>query len=351
MRIALIAAAFGLVLSGACDRPREPFHSERLLAMATWVELVFEAPDPERAAAVVADVERMLRSFERDYYAWADGELAHLNAALARGERLRVDPKLAALLLAAREYGERSGRTFDPAVGDIVELWGFHSEAAPPQPPPSAADVAAWVGRDTGIRHLTIAADGTIAAARPPGKLDLGGIAKGEAVDRILAQLSAAGVSDALVNAGGDVRVSGSRGGRAWRIGIQKPRGDGILGLVALASGEAVFTSGDYERFFEVDGQRMHHIIDPATGFPVGHTQAVTVIADGGVAADAAATALLVAGPERWLAVAKNLGVSHALRVDATGAIEMTASMRDRFQALGSADTDIIAASSKGGSH
>jgi len=183
-------------------------------------------------------------------------------------------------------------------------------------------------------------------AAAPAARrytLDLGGIAKGAAVDAVVAELESAGIAPALVNAGGDLRVIGTRPDRRWRIGIQAPRGDGLLGVIELDAGEAAFTSGDYERYYELDGQRLHHIIDPRTGYPVTHTRAVTVIAADGTTADAAATALFVAGPE-WQRLAAALGVTAALRVDAGGSIEMTAEMRDRFQASAANESDIIAA-------
>jgi thiamine biosynthesis lipoprotein len=172
--------------------------------------------------------------------------------------------------------------------------------------------------------------------------IDLGGIAKGRALDRILAELDTAGIEHALVNTGGQVRVLGSRDGRPWRVGIRAPRAEAILGIVELQSGESVSTSGDYERYYDHAGKRMHHILDPRTGYPVTHTQAVTVVASDGTLADAASTALFVAGPEKWRDMAQALGVARALRVDASGEIQMTAAMRDRFQSDGDADSPII---------
>ena len=119
-----------------------------------------------------------------------------------------------------------------------------------------------------------------------------------------------------------------------------------MIGIIELGSHEAAFTSGDYERFFEYAGQRMHHLLDPKTGRPATHTQALTVLANDPVLADAAATALFIAGPERWRGIAENLGISEVLRIDADGTIEMTAAMSARIQ-LSAANHDIIAGSSR----
>jgi thiamine biosynthesis lipoprotein len=254
-----------------------------------------------------------------------------------------VTPALADLLRTAQRYSAQSNGAFDPGVGALVELWGFHNDTAAPSEPPDPAVIAAWVARDDGIRNLEIAPDGTVTRAHGEAfMIDLGGIAKGRALDRVIAELDTAGIEHALVNTGGQVRVLGSRDGRPWRVGIRAPRAEAILGIVELQSGESVSTSGDYERYYDHAGKRMHHILDPRTGYPVTHTQAVTVVAADGTLADAASTALFVAGPEKWRDMAQALGVALALRVDASGEIQMTAAMRDRFQSDGDADSPII---------
>jgi thiamine biosynthesis lipoprotein len=338
-----VALALAGLLLGACSPPEERFHAERIVAMGTFVDVVVEVPDPAHRTALVRDIQAFLRRFERDYYAWADGELARLNQSLERGEALRVTPELADLLRATQRYSEQSNGALEPGIGALVELWGFHDGAATPGVPPDPAAIAAWVERDTGVRNLEIAPDGTVTRPRGPAfMLDLGAVGKGAALDHIVTMLRAAGVVNALINTGGNVRVLGTRDGRPWRIGIRAPRADTILGVVELASGESIATSGDYERFYDYAGKRMHHILDPRTGYPVTHTQATTVVAADGTLADAASTALFVAGPEEWREVAQALGVAMVLRVDASGEIDVTPAMRDRLQTDGYSDSPII---------
>jgi thiamine biosynthesis lipoprotein len=333
----------GLALGACAPGPDDRYHTERIVAMGTLVDVIAEVPDPTLRAELLRDIDTLLREFERDYYAWADGELARLNEGIGRGDAVRVTPALADLLRVAKRYSELSDGAFEPGVGALVELWGFHNGSAAPSGPPDPAAIAAWLGRDGGVRNLEIAPDGTVTRAHGEAfMLDLGGIAKGTALDRIIAQLRAAGVQRALVNTGGQVRVLGSRDGRPWRVGIRAPRAEAVLGVVELQGGESVSTSGDYERYYDHAGKRMHHILDPRTGYPVTHTRAVTVIAADGTLADAASTALFVAGPKEWRDIAQALGVASALRVDASGEIEMTAPMRDRFQSDGDPDSPII---------
>jgi thiamine biosynthesis lipoprotein len=306
----------------------EGWIEERRYAMGTTVDTIYISRADDRRLR--ADIDAHLQRYGVDYYAWADGELGRLNAALSRGEVFTASPQLADLLERARDLSTRSGGFFDPGVGELVEAWGFHSADSAPQAP-SAALLARWADARRGIADLHIA--GNRISAAEPLVVDLGGIAKGEVVDRLLERFAAAGVADVLIDAGGDVRVLGSRSERAWTIGIQAPRErSGLLGAIPLNDGEAAFTSGDYERFFDSDDGRRHHLLDPRSGMPATHTQAVTVVADNGALADAAATAVFVAGPEHWREVAAAMGVDHVLRVGADGAVEMTPPMRERVR-------------------
>ena len=331
----LLAAV--LVISACSQSPQ--LVERRVYAMGTWVDLAVVAA-PETAAAALDEAAAFLRRFETDYYAWAaDGELVRLNRALADGRAAIVSPEMAALLAEAKRLSAASGGAFDPGVGALVELYGFHDAAVEPRAP-APDELGAWLAAGASIQALEI--DGLRVAARRPMLLDLGGIAKGAAVDRIVELLASRGITAALVNAGGDLRVLGRRGDRPWRIGIQSPRADLVLGTIELEDGEAAFTSGDYERFVELGGERLHHILDPRTGRPASGTQGVTVIARDGVSADAAATALFVAG-DAWAEVADALDVDAVLRVDASGKVEATEAMRRRLAAGAAEQRDVVA--------
>lgn len=322
----------GLLLA-ACSQEPPRLIGARVLAMATWVDLEIDIADPARARATLQDAEQLLRAVERDYYAWAaDGELARLNAAIARGQSMPVSPALGELLLRSRALAAATHGLFDPGIGALVELWGFHFAPGADWQPPAPQALEAWLARPATIQSLELR-DGQASSNDTHLKLDLGGVAKGFVVDRLITMLRSAGAASALVNAGGDLRVLGRHGDRPWRIGIRDPRGSGVLQVLSLHDGEAAFTSGDYERYVERDGRRWHHILDPTTGRPTQHTAAVTVVTTDGTTADAAATALLVAGPDRWRSLARELGVDSVLRVDSDGSVQMTARMRARITA------------------
>lgn len=364
-----IAVGLALLLASACRPADDGLASYRLVAMATWVDLSLPHGATARQPGLIASIERELGRFERNYYAWGDGELAALNRALTETGHGEASDELAAVLSAAQEIARTTDRAFDPGVGPLVELWGFNSgERSDAETQGERSDAEATgergdaggasrgVSPDAGAIATALAASGSILdlvidgtridVADGVGRrftLDLGGIAKGVAVDRIVELLESRDIAPALVNAGGDLRVVGMRPDRPWRIGVAATRGDGVLGIIELEPGEAAFTSGDYERYFEQDGERLHHILDPRTGYPATRTQGLTVIAHDGTEADAAATALFVAGDD-WREMARTLGIDAVLRVDAEGRIEMTAAMRERFQVGAEAGLDIIAA-------
>ncbi|MFL2546267.1 MAG: FAD:protein FMN transferase [Candidatus Rariloculaceae bacterium] len=313
--------------------------------MATWVDLYIRGIDSASSAAAIAATEDLLRRYERDYYAWTPGELADINAAIRRGEASLVSEAMADLLTEAQRLSERSDGLFEAGLGRLVELWGFHSSTETRQQPPDPDEIEALLG--PGSRIASIRIDNLRVTSQSPGLiLDLGGIAKGAAVDAVISELRERRIENALVNAGGDLRVIGYAGGetgeRSWRVGIRHPRKQELLGVLELADGDAAFTSGDYERFYDHDGARAHHILDPRTGYPVAHTQAVTVVATNGTLADVAATTLFVAGPDRWRELARSLDIEAVMRVDASGEVELTEAMRERLTQANGGDSDIM---------
>lgn len=303
------------------------------LAMGTTVSISVAGPTPDTLTETLGAVEARMQELGREWYPWTpdgSGELARLNAAFAAGETLEVSTELAALLAEAKALAAASGGRFDPAVGALVELWGFADGIPDDVSLPDPRQIEEWAqqrptyadlvieGRQVGSRHSAL-------------KLDLGAIAKGHIVDLATMQLKTQGIVNALIVAGGHVRALGSAPERAWRVAIQDPRRPDALGWIELADGESVDTSGDYERYAESAGRRIHHLLDPRTGQPPAHTAAITVVAASGTLADAAATALFIAGPDEWQQVARDLGIRSVLRVDTSGHMEITHAMAERL--------------------
>ncbi|MDY6956178.1 MAG: FAD:protein FMN transferase [Pseudomonadota bacterium] len=316
-----------LVLAG-CGRSSDPVEAE-IYAMGTLVQITIYGMAPDHAAGVIDRSEAWLQRFGRDAWAFGDGELARLNAALARGTCAVVSDDLAQLIERARKLRMASAGDFDPAVGALVALWGFdRAPRDPARPFPEAPTIAALLPLPS-MDAVHVSADGTVCGPRGLA-IDLGGIGKGYAVDRLIDELARQGVATALVNAGGNLKTLGQLPQRGWRIGIRDPYRNGVMGTLSLDAGEAVSTSGDYERMFEYAGRRYHHLLDPRTGYPVRGLHAVTVVDPDAARADSASTALFVAGPDGWRQVAARMGITRVLVVREDGTVEMTSAMAER---------------------
>jgi thiamine biosynthesis lipoprotein len=166
-------------------------------------------------------------------------------------------------------------------------------------------------------------------------QLDLGGYAKGYALDRAAVILRKQGIHNALVNIGGNVLALGQRGKRPWRVGLQHPRKPGALAALELHDGEAIGTSGDYQRYFELDGKRYCHLIDPRSGYPAQGVQAATVLTRGpraGVLSDAVSKPLFIAGVDGWRVAAAQMNLHEAMLVDGQGNIHLTAALQKRLE-------------------
>jgi thiamine biosynthesis lipoprotein len=231
---------------------------------------------------------------------------------------VRVDADTLAMLLLAKKYHNLSAGAFDVTIGPVMDLWGF-TETNPRVPAPLLI-VESLVLVDN--ESLVVNAQERTAYLQKAGmKLDLGALAKGYATEKALQVLEKHGVKKALIDAGGNIRVLGTNARNApWRIGIKDPRkADALVAIVALTDAVAV-TSGDYYRFFEADGKRYHHILDPRSGYPASENMSVTVVTKDAALADVLSTALFVLKGEEAVTLAEKLGVDLFL-VSAEGRI------------------------------
>ena len=327
----LAVLALALLLAG-CGRER--LHQQESYVFDTRVELLTWDASEDKARAAMAEVLREFDRLHRAYHAWEPSELTALNTAIAAGQsEISVSPELAAMLADAKRLAATGDELFNPALGQLIALWGFHTDSFTPHRP-DPARLAALVAARPQMADLTIAGN-TVTSRNPAVQLDLGGYGKGYALDRAAAILKAHGVGNALINIGGNVLALGSKGEAPWRVGIQHPREPRPLASLPLRDGEAIGTSGDYQRFFEMDGERYCHLLDPRSGRPARGTQAVTVLITprpgAGTLSDAASKPAYLGG-EAWRDYARRFGIDHALRVDADGRIQVTRALHDRLQ-------------------
>lgn len=301
----------------------------------TRVQLTLHGVDEAQAGPAVAEVLREFTRLHHSLHAWQPSELSALNHALAAGQSYTVTPELAGLLREAQQWSHLSNGLFDPALGGLVALWGFHSDTFESRLPDPTA-LAAWQAAAPSMADVHLAGT-TVRSTSPAVQFDFGGFAKGYALDRAADILRQHGIHHALINIGGNVLALGTKGDRPWRVGVQHPRDNGPLAVLPLYDGEAIGTTGDYQRYFELDGQRYAHVLDPRTGYPARASQSLTVLvpprADAGRVSDMASKPAFIAG-DAWLAQLRALGLEHGLRVAADGRVEISRALRLRVQTL-----------------
>ncbi len=228
--------------------------------------------------------------------------VARLNAAAGNGDYVKLGQHAVNVLSASSRYYEESDGAFNPAVGPLVEAWGFFRGVGAGRFPPDAYVISTNMAL-CNFRDVELGNDGMARLAKAGMRLDFGAIAKGYAVDVAYARMADAGYTDYLVNLGGNMRCAGTRDsdGGAWRVAVRNPLKeleDEPLGMLMLTNGMAVATSGNYEQHYEYEGRRYSHIIDPRTGEPANGVAQVTVVANTAMDADALSTTCFVLGAE-----------------------------------------------------
>ena len=247
----------------------EPCAQQTVFCMDTVMDIQIWGNDRQQA---LEDVVQMLQRLEKT---WSATDETSLLSALNRGEG-SPDSAQQALLDQALALQEKTGGAFDPKLGSVIALWGFYDDS-----------------------HQVPDSD-ELEKANLEEKWDLGAIVKGYAGSQIAKLLESYDVDRAIVNLGGNVQTYGNKpDGQKWKVGIQNPEGGDALGVLSVSGSMAVVTSGDYQRYFEKDGVRYHHILSPETGLPADSgLRSVTVICADGTMADALSTALFVMGLE-----------------------------------------------------
>lgn len=269
----------------------------------------------ERAIEMMTGLDSALNIYE------SESEMAKVNQSAGKNP-MTVSADTFAIISEALEIAELTGGAYNPAIGPLVELWRISQEKGTlPQPAEIQALLPLTDFRAVALDEST----STVFLPVEGMRLDLGGIAKGFAVERAVSILKDAGIESAKVAAGGNVYAIGSKqDGSPWRIGIRNPKKQNeIVGYVELKD-QGIDTSGDYERFFEIDGNTYGHILDPSTGYPPKGVISCSIVADRPTLADALATATFLMGQEKGLPMLEAMSAVEGMIIDEAGTLHMT---------------------------
>ena len=326
-------------LAGCQPEPQTFQHSS--LSFGTLIDTSIYGTDSALAEQAFRELDEDFKQLHTSWSPWVAGSLMRMNNLLPSGGFFSADPSVLELIKASIPISEASNHLYNPTIGKLINLWQFHKHDDPDIHPPDAEKIKQLVEANPQLSDLEIKGI-RIRSHNPAVQLSFGAFAKGYGIDIGIKHLQSLGIKNAILNAGGDLKVIGRHGDRPWRIAIRHPRKPGMIATLDARDGEAVFTSGDYERFYMYKGKRYHHILDPRTGYPATASQSVTVIHNNAALADAAATALFIAGPEQWYDMAKKLGLEYVMLIDADGKVHVSPKMQQRLQFNEAAPTLIV---------
>lgn len=293
---------------------------EAIMGTAISVELWADKPDLGEQAmdAVMAEMHRIDRAMSPHR---ADSELSRINRDAAQ-RPVPLSAEMLALLTRAQCLSGLSQGAFDISFASAGQLYDYRLGVAP--------DDQALRQASALIDYRQLLLDpvaGTLRFGRPGMRIDLGGFAKGHAVNNAVALLKSLGIAHAMVAAGGDSQLLGDRRGRPWNIAIRDPRRTADVVAVLPLQDVAISTSGDYERFFERDGVRHHHLIDPRTGASPHELRSVTILANDGLTSEALSKTVFVMGLQRGMALVESLNEVDAVVVDAQGTLHCSSGL------------------------
>ena len=284
--------------------------------MGTRVSVDLWADDETRGRELVALVMEDYRRIDREMSTYKpESEISRVNDHAAEMP-IAVSGELFSLIEVSQELSAASHGAFDITYDSVGYLYDFHEHKHP-----SDGEISEHLGA-VDYRHVILDAEArTVRFTQPGVRINLGGIAKGYTVEHAARLLREKGVEHALLNAGGDTRVIGDRRGKPWIIAMQHPRDSSKIVTKLPIEDEAFSTAGDYERFFEEDGHRYHHIINPSTGRPTEGILTVAVLGPDGTMTDGLDTAIFVLGVEKGLELIKHYPDYETIIVDSTGKV------------------------------
>jgi thiamine biosynthesis lipoprotein len=316
----LLSLMIALLFAAAPARAEWFFREEAIMGTRVAVELWSE--DAALATrAMEAVIAEMRRTDELMSTYKPESQLSAVNAHAFEGP-VEVDPEIIEVVTRSFDFSRMSAGAFDVTYASVGYLYDYRARQRPSGEQVTAALPA--------VDYRQVQVDSkrnTIRFLRPGMRIDLGGIAKGYAVDRSIEILRELGIEHAMVNAGGDTRLLGDRRGKPWIVGVRDPRNEGRMVTRLPLENEAISTSGDYERYFEEDGVRYHHILVPGTGEVARAVRSATIIGPDATLTDGLSTTVFVLGVERGMELVSRLPGVEAVIVDKDGRIFYSAGL------------------------
>jgi len=323
LKVVNVIWAITLLLSlTACNKASQTSnHQETFYAFGTSVIIQIKGVSKQTAHNAIQAIEKDFHYLNREWHAWDKEGMVHkINLAIANNQSIIVSTEVKTFIQFSQTLAKQSNYLFDPAIGQLIQLWSFHSEDWQ-GPPPSDKQIQTWLDNRPSIKDIYFK-DKQLFSHNNQVQLDFGANAKGLALKRAVQYLHEFNIKNAIINIGGDMTVIGQKHNqngqkKNWQVGIQSPNNPKqVVAIANMLPNTSIVTSGTYQRYFTWQGKHYSHLLNPNTGKPANTFASVTVIHPDPTLADAAATAILIAGKEHWKTIAKQMGITEVFIID-----------------------------------
>lgn len=328
LKLSLLSPVVGLT---ACFGNKQSFQ-ETIAVFGTLVKITLYADHQQQAERAFSAINSRFQQIHSDWHAWEKGGIvSKINHAIGEGKNIDLNTEVADFIRRNQLLCMQTQGLFDPGIGKLVKLWGFHQNNYEGNTSPPPQIVAELLAQKPSI--LAIQWQGNqLFCPNPSVSLDFGASGKAYALDAAVATLKQQGITQATVAIGGDIKVLGSKPDGAWRIGINDPKDTHKAKTsLNLTDGEAICSSGTYQRFYTEQGKKISHIIHPYTGYPVTHILHSSVIHSDALIAEVGALSQLIATPTQWQTIAQQLGVSLYYCISAEQEETVSSALRPRL--------------------
>ncbi|MBI3561765.1 MAG: FAD:protein FMN transferase [Gammaproteobacteria bacterium] len=328
MRLLCCAVILGL---SACQRLPSASHSQQdFTAFGSRLEVELYAVAKSQQARIYPELGKDLEYLDFALHPWHAGSLGRTNTLMAAGGDFSSNVSVLPLLAMSKTLSLQSNELFNPAIGQLMALWGYHRDTPPQGPPPEDAKIKTLLALTPSMRDFTIQGV-RIHNTNPAIRFDLTAVAKGYTLEKLTEHLRAMGVAHALLHTADNYKALGQAGTVPWTVTLTPPGIKALPLTLELHDNDALATVSNQDRAYDYQGKHYHSVIDPRNGYPADYYTSVSVLHSNATVADAAATAIFIAGPADWPKIAKQMGVEAVLLIDHQAKLQLTRAMYARL--------------------
>jgi len=310
-------------------------HHDKDFIFGTLIDIKIYGESNITAEKVSNEIFNEFHRLHKLLHPWEKSLITDINNAISENKSILInDSEVISILNNAQRLETQTQTLFNPSIGKLIKLWGFHSNDHNQETIPIHKEIEQLVLSNPSMRSIQIN-NGVLKSNNQDVQIDLGGYAKGYALDQAKKILANKDIGNALINIGGNILAIGKHGERDWVVGIQNPRKPNVLATIALKPGWAIGTSGDYQRYIMINNQRYSHLISPKTGYPSNNAQSATILIPpskgSGVLSDVFSKPLFITSKENKVKIAKLLNIKNFLIVMDNGSILISESLNKKI--------------------